>query len=252
MTPRMRTPSSESKAIVNGTFASSHETMREEGKTGTVEPVADGTEGGAVFLNGAVVYARYGDEAAEDALEHLLSSDGSRLRASSSTLQAVRMFRTYMRYISDGALITAEPLEGAIVEQYEAEGVIVQGVRNTAGGSWGDETGAVPVGSWTRNSPGAEIPDRSVFPEGRRTALAPDAESLRRHVAEEGATGYAAGDGEVITFRGGELVDGKRLDIRPSVRADVGAGAGWVVVDASSEEDKRDGAESGGLLSRLF
>jgi len=250
-TPRMRTPSSESKTTVEETFASSHEAMRKKGGTGTVEVVGEGNEAGAVFLNGAVVYARHGEEAAEDALEALLSSDHGPVRAASSIPEAVRMFRTYMRYISDDALLTAEPLDSAAVEPYEAEGVIVQGVGNTAGGAWGDETDTVPVGSWTSSSPGANIPDRSFFPEGVRTVLAPDMESLRRHIAENDATGYAAGDGEVVTFRGGELVDGKRVDIRSSVRADVGAGAGWVVVDASSEEE-RDGDESSGLLSRLF
>lgn len=191
--------------------------MRSGGRTGTVETVGDKTECGAVFLKGATVYARYGDETAEDALDSLLSCEKNRVLASSSTPEAVRMFRTYMRYISDDAVVTAEPLDRASVEQYEAGGVIVQGVRNTAGGSFGKGNDTVPVGSWTRNSPGAEMPDRSVFPEGVRTVLAPDVESLRRHVAQKEATGYAAGDGEVITFQDGELVDKKPVGVRPSV-----------------------------------
>lgn len=229
--------------------------MRSGGRTGTVETVGDKTECGAVFLNGAAVYARYGDETAEDALEALFPCEKNHVRASSSTPEAVRMFRTYMRYISDDALIIAEPLDCASVEQYEAEGVIVQGVRNTAGGSLGDETDVVPVGSWTRNSPGAEMPDRSVLPDGVRTVLAPDVESLRRHVSDKESTGYAAGDGVVITFQDGELVDKKRVDVRPSVRADVGVESGWVVVDAdhgSGDEQEKDASGTGGLLSRIL
>ena len=266
-TPRMRTPPSDSETTFEQGFASSHERMRGDGKTGTVEVVGEGTEGGAVFLNGAVVYARYRGETATDALTSLLSCDAGRVRASSSTSEAVRMFRTYTRYISDEGLLTVEPLDGARVEPYEVEGVIVQGVENTAGGSWGNEGNVVTPGGWTRNSPGAEMPDSSRFPEGRRTVLASDAESLRRHVTETGATGYAVANGGVITFYDGEFADKKRLDFRRSVRTEVGAGSGWVVVDTSPDTDdatedehesnavRGTGEEAngdGGLLSRIF
>lgn len=253
-----RTPSSESKKTVEETFVSSHGEMREGGKTGAVETLGESTEGGAVFLNGVVIYARYGEKKADDALRSLMSCESNHIYVSSSTAEAAKMFRTYMRYISDDAVMATECLDGAAIDSYEVDGVIVGGIENTAGGSWGDEDKVVPTGSWTRNSPGAEMPPRSLFPEGRRTALAADAESLRRHVSEEEVTGYAAGDGEVITFSDGEFADRKRVDVRRSIRADVDAGGGWVVVntdpeiDDDSEGKKSDGDESGGLLSRLF
>lgn len=252
----MRKPPVVGERTIEGTFAEVRAGTRSRGRTGTVETVGDGTERGAVFLNGAAVYARHAKEnqTAEDALDSLLSCEKSRVRAGSSAPEAVRMFRTYMRYISDDALITAEPLDGASVEKYEAEGVLVQGVRNTAGGSFGEGEDVVPVGSWTRNSPGAEMPDRSVFPEGVRTALAPDVDSLRRHVAEREATGYAVGDGEVITFQDGELVDKKRVDVRQSVRTDADVASGWVVVDTDpgSGDEKKDAGDTGGLFDRIL
>jgi hypothetical protein len=253
-----RIPSSKSKKKVQETFVSYHGEMREDGKTGAVEILGEGTEGGAVFLNGVVIYARYGEKTADDALRSLLSCDSSPVRVSSSTAEAVKMFRTYMRYISDDAVMATEPLDGTAIDSYEVDDVIVGGIKNTAGGSWGDEDKVVPTGSWTRNSPGAEMPPRSLFPEGRRTALAADTESLRRHVSEERVTGYAAGDGEVITFSDGEFADRKRVDVRRSIRADVDAGGGWVVVNTDPKTDDEkggengDGDESGGLLNRLF
>ncbi len=253
----MINPSSESKLVAEREFSSSHKEMREDGKTGSIEVAGKDAEGGAVFLNGVVIYAKYNEEVAEGALNSLMSCDCGTVRESSSTKEAVKMFRTYMRYISDDALLTAEPLGGADIDSYKVEGVIVGGVENTAGGSWGDGAKAVP-GSWTSSSPGAEMPPRSLFPEGKRTALVADIRSLSRHVSRKGLTGYAAGDGEVITFSDGELVDKKRVDAS-SVCDGVGAGGGWVVVNTDPEpgdvgDDKKDRDEkkSEGILGRLF
>jgi len=244
-------PSEERTAFEEEGFASVHENIRNDGFTGTVETVYDG--GGAVFLNGAAVYARHGDEAAEEALGSLRSDDESRVRASVSTPEAVRMFRTYLRYIGDDALLTVEPLDGAEVDAHAVEGVTVEGVSDTMSTPAQRDGGANTNQFLTRASVSvkASTPERSVFPEGRRTALAPDGEALSRHVSRAGVTGYAAGDGAVVTFVDGDLVDRKRVDIRPSVREDVGvcSGKGWVVVDADADAEAKkeaSGEEEGG------
>ncbi len=217
------------------TFASVHKSMRGRANSGTVEP-GGRTDGGAVFLNGTVVYAMYGEKMAEDALESLISEVGNGVRVSVSDSEKVRMFRTYLRYISDDGLITAEPLDGSTVEPHDMEGVVVDGIKNVRAGSWRGETNTA---------------DRSFFPEGERTALAPDFGSLREYVDEEGVSGYAAGTHEVVTFRNGEVVDRKEVAVELSVREEVSAGDGWVVVDTDSEQTESEKEEEG-LLSRLF
>jgi hypothetical protein len=231
----MRTPNPIVEDKSMKTFASVHESMRSRANSGTVEP-GGRTDGGAVFLNGTVVYARYGEEKAEDALESLVSEVGNGVRASVSDTEKVRMFRTYLSYISDDGLITAEPLDVSTVEPHDVEGVVVDGIKNVRKGSWRGETNTA---------------DRSFFPEGKRTALAPDFGSLREHVDEEGVSGYAVGTHEVVTFRSGEIIDRKEVVVEPSVREEVSAGDGWVVVDTDVEETESE-KEEDGLLSRLF
>ena len=262
-----RIPPSKSKKTVEEKFVSSHGEMREDGKTGTVEILGESTEGGAVFLNGVVIYARYREEMpedgfenlvsseyswdieaaaglkAEDALEALLSRNHSHVRVSLSTLELVRMFRAYMRYISDEAIMTAEPLDEATIESHEVEGVTINGVETT-------------------ESPSDNC---TFFPEGKRTVLVADTKSLRRHITDKEATGYAVDDGEVCTFQDGEFIDRRRMDVHPSIRADIEADNGWVLVNTnksmgSSQKGKRangkmkkeDGNETRGLLGRFF
>jgi hypothetical protein len=241
--------------------------MRKEGGTGTVEVIGEGKEGGAVFLNGVVIYARYREEMpedgfenlvsseyswdieaaaglkAEDALEALLSHNHSHVRVSLSTLELVRMFRAYMRYISDEGVMNAEPLDGATIESHEVEGVIINGVGTTESPSAND----------------------TFFPEGKRTVLVADTKSLRRHITDREATGYAVGNGEVCTFQDGEFIDRRRMDVRPSIRADIEAGNGWVLVNtdksidssqkgkrANGKMEKEEENETRGLLGRFF
>jgi len=209
--------------------------MREKANSGTVE-TGGGPEGGAVFLNGTVVYARYGGKTAEDALESLVSEGGNGVRVSLSDAEKVRMFRTYLRYISDDGVITAEPLDGSTVEPHDVEGVVVDGVKNVRKGTWRGETNTA---------------DRSFFPEGRRAALAPDFASLHRYVSREEISGYVAGTHEVVTLRNGNVVDRKKVAFDPSVRSEVDAGDGWVVVDTDIKNTKSEKDEEG-LLNRLF
>jgi len=224
----MRTPIPREQSKSKETFASVHERMRRRGNTGTVEVGGGRVDGGAVFLNGSVVYALHGDERGEDALESLLSRGANGVWASLSEPENVRMFRTYLSYLSDDGVMMAEPLNGSVVEPYDVEGVLIDGVRNEPEGSWRGQTNPV---------------DRTVFPEGGRIALAPDLVSLREYVTENDISGYAAGEEGVVTFRRGEFVEKRRVEVRPSVRTDVGAGAGWVVVDseASTEDNESDG-----------
>jgi|GEM_PF-2763003 len=233
----MRTPNPIVEDKSKETFASVHESMRRGANTGTVKMGGGRVDGGAVFLNGVVIYALYGDEKAKEALESLLSRGANGVRASLADPEKVKMFRTYLRYISDDGLMMTEPLDGVSVDSHELEGVVVEGVRNVKAGSWRGET---------TNS------DRSFFPEGRRTVLAPDVSSLREHVADNDVSGYAVGDGEVITFRNGEVADRKSIEPLPSLRIDVGAGGGWVVVDSDAVGEKSTEADDDGILSRLF
>lgn len=242
----MRTPPSRKEANIEDTFSSAHERAREAGYTGTIETVGEET-GGAVLLKGAVVYARCRDEISAAALSALRSRDCSPVRSCSSTPETVRMFRTYLRYLSDEGLLTTEPLDYASIESHEVEGVIVDGVKNT--------TDTDSLSTMSSMSARANMPDRSFFPEGVRTALAPDLDSLHRHIADHEATGYAAGNGETITFYEGNIVDRKRVDLPRAVREEVGAGEGWVVVNSDVDENEdrnNDGVEKGGVLSRIF
>ena len=230
----MRTPNPILEDKSKETFASVHERMRRKANTGTVELGGSRVDGGAVFLKGTVVYALYGDETAEDALESLLSKEANGVRASLSDPEKVKMFVTYLRYISDDGVLTAEPLDGATVESHDVEGVLIDGVRNEPEGSWRGQTNPV---------------DRTIFPEGERTALVPDLSSLRQHVSENDVSGYAVGKEGVVTFRNGDFVDKRRIGVAPSVRVEVGAGAGWVVVDSDATEDDE---EQEGILSRFL
>lgn len=232
----MRTPNPRLKDKSMEDFASVHKSMRKKARSGTVEPGGGGPDGGAVFLEGTVIYARYGKETAEDALRKLLSEAGNGVRASLSDSERVRMFRTYLRYISDDGLITAEPLDGTTVEPHDVEGVIINGIRNARKGTWrGQKNDA----------------DRSFFPEGRRSALAPDFDSLSRYIDEQDVSGYAVGTHEVATFRDGEVIDRKEVAVEPSVREKASVGDGWVIVDTDTPEDTESENEEG-LLGRLF
>ena len=232
----MRTPNPNARAIREQSFASAHDWMRRKGHTGTVEVSGARDEGGAVFLYGVVIYARYHEEKAEDALASLVSIDEGNIIVTASTPEAVEMFRTYIRYISDDCVMTTEPLDGTAVESDEVEGVVVKGVRNVREGSWRGETNTA---------------DRSFFPEGRRTALASDMDSLRTHIDDHDVSGYAVGDGEVVTFRNGKIVDRKSVSVHGSVRSKVGTGDGWVIVDTDTQEEIESKNEDG-LLSRFF
>lgn len=230
----MRTPHTVSEERKQEGFASAHQRMRENGETGAVESV-DG-DAGAVFLDGVVVYARHGNETGDDALGSL-AVDDSAVRVEDCRPDDVRMFRTYVRYLGDDAVLGAEPLEAPRVEMQRVEGVLVDGVRNLAAASWRGES---------------DTSDRTFFPKGDRVGLVADAVSLKRHVAAHNLTGYAAGDGKVVTFRDGEMVDGDSVDLHDPVRSEVGAGGGWVVVDSDIDDEDDPDEDDGGFLSRIF
>jgi hypothetical protein len=231
--PNTATEESEERSE-EGTFETVHRDMRDRGATGVVES-NEGTDAGAVFLDGVVVYARYGDETGADALGPLTNS-GLGFMKGESAPDDVRMFRTYVRYLGDDALLESEPLGDDTVGMQRVEGVLVDGVRNLAAASWRGES---------------DTSDRTFFPEGDRVALAADAASLRRYASANDLTGYAAGDGKVVTFRDGETVDGASVDLNDPVRSEVDAGGGWVVVDSDTEEDDTE-EDDEGLLSRIL
>jgi hypothetical protein len=234
----MRTPNSIIEDRSMETFASVHRTMRSKANSGTVEPGGGGPDGGAVFLNGTVVYARYGGKTAEDALKSLISEAGNGVRASVSDPERVRMFRTYLRYISDDGIITAEPLDGSTVEPHDVEGVILGGIKNARKGAWRGQTNDA---------------DRSFFPEGRYSALAPDFASMSEYIEEEDLSGYAVGTHEVATFRNGEVIDRKDVSVEASVRTEVSAADGWVIVDTDVDVEEPEGEkDEEGLLDRLL
>jgi hypothetical protein len=233
----MRTPNSISKERREEKFASAHERMRSTGKTGVVEP-ADGVDAGVVFLNGVAVYARYGEKKGKEALEALSSRPDLGVSTKLCSAEDVRMFRTYVAYLGDNAVVRAEPLDSTRLGVQRVEGVLVDGVKNLAAASWRGESTTT---------------DRSFFPKGVRTALLPDLVSLRRHVSEAELTGYAAGKGKAVTFRNGELIDGAPVDLDESVREEVNAGGGWVVVDSDAEAGTEDESEAEeGILSRIL
>ena len=149
----------------------------------------------------------------------------------------VRMFRTYLRYLGDEAVLDAEPLDPERVGMQRVEGVLVDGVRNLASASWRGES---------------DTSDRTFFPEGDRVALVPDAVALKRYVPSKDLSGYAVGDGKVVTFRDGELIDGAAVDIGDPVRSGVGVGGGWVVVDSSTKDDEQEEKDEEGILTRIF
>jgi len=230
----MRTPVSITREDLEETFSSAHERVRRKAKTGTVE-TPDDTVAGAVFLNGVAVYARYGSESGVEALESLSSRPEVGIRLEPSKPENVRMFRTYLRYIGDDAVLDAEPLDSEPVEVQTVKGVRVDGVKNVGAGSWRGETNSE---------------DKTFFPSGVRTVAVPDLVALKRYVSARDLSGYAAGDGRAVTFRNGELIDAESVDVGSPVRTDVGVGGGWVVVDADADAETSD--DDGGILSRVF
>lgn len=229
----MRTPVSVTEEGLDETFSSAHERVRRKARTGTVE-TPDDTVAGAVFLDGVALYARYGNESGVEALEALSSRPDVGVRLEPSKPENVRMFRTYLRYIGDDGLLRAEPLDSTPVETQTVEGVRVGGVRNVGAGSWRGETNSE---------------DKTFFPSGVRTVAVPDLVALKRYVTSGDVSGYAAGDGRVVTFRNGEIVDAASVDVGSPVRTDVGLGGGWAVVDADAETT--DDADEG-IISRIF
>ena len=229
----MRAPHTVSEVEQRETFPSAHERMRGTGGTGVAESVG-GADAGAVFLNGVVVYARYGGVANDDAIDALSGED---VVVKECRPEDVRMFRTYLRYLGDEAVLDAEPLDPERVGMQRVEGVLVDGVRNLASASWRGES---------------DTSDRTFFPEGDRVALVPDAVALKRYVPSKDLSGYAAGDGKVVTFRDGELIDGAAVDIGDPVRSGVGAGGGWVVVDSRTKDDEQEEKDEEGILTRIF
>ncbi|MFP4174220.1 MAG: hypothetical protein ACLFSW_00380 [Halobacteriales archaeon] len=230
----MRTPHTLSAEDNDEGFVSAHQRTRGNGGTGVVESIHQ-KDAGAVFLNGVAVYARYGGETGHEALGSLVDDD-SAVRFKDCRPEDVRMFRTYVRYLGDEAVIDAEPLKDSRVEMQRVEGVLVDGVRNLAAASWRGES---------------DTSDRTFFPEGDRVALVADPVSLKRYVDANDITGYAAGGGTVVTFRDGDTVDGAPVDLDDPVRSEVDAGGGWVVVDSDADND--DAEDDGdGFLSRIF
>ena len=232
---RMRVPQTTTDERSEESFVPAHRGMRRRGATGVVES-EDGTDAGAVFLNGVAVYARCRDENGGGALDRLADSEAG-FRVSECAPEDVRMFRTYVRYLGDKAVLGSEPLEATHVEMQRIEGVLVDGVRNLAAASWRGES---------------DTSDRTFFPEGYRVALTADAVSLKRYVSRNDLTGYAVGDGKVVTFRNGETVDGAPVDLGDPIRSEVDAGGGWVVVDSDAEENGEDDGDGEGFLSRIF
>jgi len=230
----MRTPHTVSVQRQDEGFVSAHRRTRSDAATRVVE--FNRGDAGAVFLNGVAVYARHGDKTGCDALGPLSGSDAD-VTVSDCRPADVRMFKTYVSYLGDEAVLDAEPLGNDRIEMQRVEGVLVDGVRSLASASWRGES---------------DTSDRTFFPEGDRIALVADAASLEDYVEANDLTGYAAGDGAAVTFRDGETVDGASVDLGEPVRTGVSAGGGWVIVDSDTDDAEEGIEDGGGLLSRIL
>ncbi len=203
--------------------------MRQRGETGTLELSGDEY---AVFLDGVVVYARTRELYGSQALDELSEAAGDP-SVSPCEESRVRMYTTYMEYIGDDGVLDVEPLDGEAVDVIEVEGVLVQGVGNTPKGTYRGQTNPV---------------DKSTFPSGRLVALAAEFENSKRFAEDHELTGYAVGDGDVVTYRGGEPLDRKTVEIERGVETGLPESGGWVVVDTSNDEGTSDGSGLLGLF----
>lgn len=246
----MRYPASEEVASHQSTFEAAHTEARKKGFTGSLVFDAVEGEGVVVYLNGWPVYAEYQGptyETSEDAVREMKGMSGE-IDRHASRKDAVEMFKTYLNYIGR---------DEGFINVYRVDQVEIQKrtILVTKAGNL----------------------EKTQVPPGKRVGYSPSEDQAVEYFAEEGASGYALSNNEIIFFEEGEETERNRFkedDLSTLVRMDSeeGLGAleceylelytqgssggkvdvefdiqGWEIVEGSGEEES-----SGGLLSGVF
>jgi len=173
----MRFPASEQVSSHESSFEAAHTEARKKEFTGSLVLDSVDGRGVAVYLDGWLVYAKYrggADESGKGALEAMKSRSGEIDRHASRS-DPVEMFRTYMSYIGrDEGLVSVHHTDEVEVPQ--------RTILVTEGGDL----------------------NKTNVPPGTRLGYAPDEKQVYSHFDEEGMSGYALSNDEIISFDEGE------------------------------------------------
>jgi len=245
----MRFPASEQVSSHESSFEAVHNESRQKGFTGTLVLDAVDGQGVAVYLDGWVVYAQFrgsADASGREALKEMTDRSGD-IERHESRRDPVEMFRTYMSYIGrDEGLVSVHRTDEVKVTQ--------RTILVTEGGDL----------------------EKTNVPPGVRIGYAPDERQARNFFDENGMSGYALSNDEIVFFEEGDEMDRERfkddeLSILVRMDSEETAGAlecdyldvytqgssggqvdvefdidGWEII----EEDEDAG--SGGLLSGIL
>lgn len=182
----MRYPASEQVSNHESSFETAHVEARKKGFVGSLVLSSAHGDGVVVYLDGWPVYAKYkgndGEEInGEDAVDHMKDLSGE-LDRHVSRRDPVEMFRTYMSYIGrEEGLITMHRTDEVEVRK--------RTILVTEGGTL----------------------EKTEVPAGLRLGYSADEKQARNFFSNEGITGYALSNSEVVFFEEGREVDRKQF-----------------------------------------
>ena len=244
----MRFPASEQVSSHESSFEAAHTEARKKEFVGSLVLSSSEGDGVVVYLDGWPVYAKYKGEReldGEEAVGRMRDLSGD-LDRHVSRQDSVEMFRTYMSYIGrDEGLIKMHRTDEVQVRE--------RTILVTEGGNL----------------------EKTEIPEGLRLGYSADENQASEYFKEEGVTGYALSNSEVIFFENGTEVDRKNFkedDMSILVRMDSEEGLGALECDFLNvytqgstggqvdvefdirgwEVVKETGSDSGGLISGLL
>ncbi|MFP4174765.1 MAG: hypothetical protein ACLFSW_03180 [Halobacteriales archaeon] len=180
----MRYPASEQVSSHESSFEAAHSEARKKEFTGTLVLDAVDGEGVAVYLDGWLVYAKFRgatEEWGQEALEAMKDRSGE-IERHASRRDPVEMFRTYMSYIGR---------EEGLVSVHHTDKIEVpkRTILVTQGGNL----------------------EKTEVPPGTRIGYSPDERLTRNFLEENGMSGYALSNDELVFFEDGEETERKRF-----------------------------------------
>lgn len=203
----MRFPASEQVSSHESSFGAAHNEARKKEFVGSLVLGSSEGDGVVVYLDGWPMYAKFkGDREldGEAAVERMKDLSGE-LDRHVSRQDSVEMFRTYMSYIGrDEGLITIRRTDEVQVRK--------RTILVTEGGDL----------------------EKTELPAGLRIGYSADEKQAIEYFEEEGMTGYALSNSEVVFFEKGKEVDRKKFkdnDMSMLVRMDSEEGLGALECD---------------------
>jgi hypothetical protein len=203
----MRFPASEQVSSHESSFGAAHNEARKKEFVGSLVLSSSKGDGVVVYLDGWPVYAKFkGDTEldGEGAVERMENLSGE-LDRHVSRQDSVEMFRTYMSYIGrDEGLITIRRMDEVQVRR--------RTILVTEGGNL----------------------EKTELPTGLRIGYSADEKQAIEYIGDEGMTGYALSNSEVVFFENGTEVDRKEFkdnDMSMLIRMESEEGLGALECD---------------------